>query len=174
MHHWDTWQVEGKGSHLFYQKIKVSDNKVTLDGNVKDITEGMEINTPPLFTDSSNYDISNDGEMIAFSAHIRDQNEALKTGYKTYFIDLNLMKKPILITEHNNARTQHPVFSIDDTKIAYLAMKTPGLESEFLHFEIYNILTNKITILPDILDKTIRYQNLFPSNINSSKSNILS
>ena len=155
MHHWDTWQVEGKGSHLFYQKIKVSDNKVTLDGNVKDITEGMEINTPPLFTDSSNYDISNDGEMIAFSAHIRDQNEALKTGYKTYFIDLNLMKKPILITEHNNARTQHPVFSIDDTKIAYLAMKTPGLESEFLHFEIYNILTNTITILPEVHDKTI-------------------
>ena len=155
MFHWDTWQVEGKGSHLFYQKIKVSENKVTLDGNVTDITEGMEINTPPLFTDNSNYDISNNGQMIAFSAHNRNQNESWNTGYQTYFIDLNLMNKPILITKHNSARTQHPVFSIDDTRIAYLAMNTPGLESEFLHFEIYNILTNKITILPDILDKFI-------------------
>ena len=155
MFHWDTWQVEGKGSHLFYQRIKVSDNKIILDGNVTDITVGMEINTPPLFTDNSNYDLSHNGEMIVFSAHLRNHEESWKTGYKTYFIDLQLMKKPILITGHNDARTQHPVFSIDDTRIAYLAMKTPGLESEFLHFEIYNILTNKITVLPEVLDKTI-------------------
>ena len=70
MFHWDTWQIEGKGSHLFYQKIKLLDNKIILDGNVTDITYGMEINTPPLFTDNSNYDLSNDGKMVVFSCHL--------------------------------------------------------------------------------------------------------
>ena len=59
--HWDTWLVQGKGSHLFYQKIKFSNNKFELDGEVIDITNGMELNTPPLFSDNSNYDLSSDG-----------------------------------------------------------------------------------------------------------------
>ena len=153
--HWDKWLVQGKGSHLFYQKIKLNDNKIELDGEAIDITKEMEINTPPLFTDNSNYDLSNDGTMIAFSAHHRNHVESWTTGWKTYFIDLQLMKNPILITEHTNARTQSPKFSIDDTKIAYLAMKTPMLESENLHFEIYNILTNKVNIIDDKLDISV-------------------
>ena len=59
------------------------------------------------------------------------------------------MNSPVCITNHTSARTQYPVFSKDGTKIAYLAMKIPDLESEILHFEIYNILTNKITIVPN-------------------------
>ena len=112
--HWDKWLVQGKGSHLFYQKIKLNDNKIELDGEAIDITKEMEINTPPLFTDNSNYDLSNDGTMIAFSAHHREHVESWTTGWKTYFIDLKLMKEPILITRHTNARTQSPKFSIDD------------------------------------------------------------
>ena len=54
------------------------------------------------------------------------------------------MKKPYMITTHTDARTQQPRFNLDSTKIAYLAMKTPMLESENLHFEIYNILTKLI------------------------------
>ena len=119
------------------------------------ITKEMEINTPPLFTDNSNYDLSNDGTMITFSAHHREHVESWTTGWKTYFIDLKLMKEPILITRHTNARTQSSKFSIDDTKIAYLAMKTPMLESENLHFEIYNILTNKVNIIDDKLDISV-------------------
>ena len=153
--YWDRWLVQGKGSHLFYQKIKLKDKKIELDGNVDDLTKGMEINTPPLTESNSNYDISNDGTMITFSAHHREHTEAWNTGWKTYFIDLNLMKKPILISGHNIARTQCPQFSIDNTKIAYLAMKTPMLESDNLHFEIYNILTNKINIIDDVLDISV-------------------
>ena len=60
--HWDTWLVQGKGSHLFYQKIKMTNDKIELDGDVTDITKGMEINYPPLFSDISNYDLSSDGK----------------------------------------------------------------------------------------------------------------
>jgi dipeptidyl aminopeptidase/acylaminoacyl peptidase len=153
--HWDKWLVQGKGSHIFYQRIKLENDKIILDGEVNDVTKGMEINSPPLFTDNSNYDISNDGNMIAFSAHHREHTESWNTGWKTYFINLELMNKPILITSHTDARTQSPKFSIDDTRIAYLAMKTPMLESENLHFEIYNILTNKVSIIDDVLDISV-------------------
>ena len=152
--HWDHWLVQGKGSHIFYQKIKFSEDKtkIELDGEANDITKDMELNCPPLFSDFSNYDVSNDGSKVAFSAHLRTHNEAWNTGWKTYYIDLTLMKKPILISGDREARTQSPQFSLDGTKIAYLAMTTPMLESENLHFEIYNIITGKTNIIGDPLD----------------------
>ena len=159
MFHWDYWLVEGKGSHVFIQKIELSENKVILNDDPKDVTQGMEINTPPLFTDSTNYDLSNDGNMIAFSAHLRNREEAWRTGFKTYYQNLLTMKKPVCITNHTSARTQYPVFSKDGTKIAYLAMKIPDLESEILHFEIYNILTNELTIVPN--DEELSIQAFF-------------
>ena len=149
MFHWDHWLVEGKGSHLFVQRIKLEDNNIILDGDAFDVTKKMEIFTPPLFTDYSNYDISCDGEKIAFSAHLRNREESWKTGWNTYYLDIGLMSKPYCITQHTEARTQNPVFSKDGTKIAYLAMTTPGLESEILHFEVYNILTGQTTIIPN-------------------------
>ena len=154
--HWDQWLIEGKGSHLFYQKFKLTENnKFELIDKPKDLTKGMELNTPPLFTSNENYDISPDGNLVAFSAHLRNHEESWSTSWHTYYINPSLMDKPYLITKHTEARTQNPKFSLDSTKIAYLAMKTPMLESENLHFEIYNILTNKVNIIEDALDLSV-------------------
>ena len=155
MFHWDEWLIEGKGSHLFYQKFKLNGNNFELIDKPKDLTIGMKLNSPPLFTSNENYDISNDGSMVTFSAHIRNHDESWSTSWHTYYINPNTMTKPYLITTHTEARTQNPKFSLDNTKIAYLAMKTPMLESENLHFEIYNILTNKINIIDDVLDLSV-------------------
>ena len=56
MFHWDEWLVQGKGSHLHLQKLKLNEatNAIELDGDVRDINYGMELNTPPLFTDNTN------------------------------------------------------------------------------------------------------------------------
>ena len=43
-------------------------------------------------------------------------------------------------------------------------MKTPMLESENLHFEIYNILTNKIDIIDDKLDISVNDFNWINDN----------
>ena len=154
--HWDQWLIEGKGSHLFYQKFKLTENnKFELIDKPKDLTKGMELNTPPLFTSNENYDISPDGNLVAFSAHLRNHEESWSTSWHTYYINPSLMDKPYLITKHTEARTQNPKFSLDSTKIASLAMKTPMLESENLHFEIYNLLTNKVNIIEDALDLSV-------------------
>ena len=162
MFHWDTWLVEGKGTHVFVQYIDSSGNDVVVKDNPKDVTQDMELNSPPLFTDSTNYELSNDGTMIAFSGHLRNHEESWTTGFKTYFQNLLTMSKPICITTHTSARTQYPVFSKDGTKLAYLAMKIPDLESEILHLEIYNILTNKLTIVPN--DEELSIQGYFWKN----------
>ena len=157
MFHWDEWLIEGKGTHLFYQKFEYDKNSKTfkLLNEPRDLTLGMKLNTPPLFTSNVNYDISNNGKLVAFSAHYRNHEESWSTSWKTYYINVEKMSKPYLITTHTEARTECPKFSNDDTKIAYLAMKTPMLESENLHFEIYNILTNKINIISDLLDISV-------------------
>ena len=155
MFHWDEWLIEGKGSHLFYQKFKLVDNKFELIGSPRDLTIGMKLNTPPLFTSNENYDISPDGNLVTFSAHIRNHEESWSTSWHIYYIEPLLMDKPYMITQHTEARTQNPKFSLDNTKIAYLAMKTPMLESENLHFEIYNILSGKIYIIEDLLDISV-------------------
>ena len=163
MFHWDKWLIEGKGSHLFIQKFDYdkSDQKIILLDEPKDITYSMEINAPPLFTDFSNYDISNDGTKVAFAAYWRNNNEAFDTGYKIYYYDLDLMKYPICITNHTQARNQKPVFSKDSTTIAYLAMQTPGMEREVPHFEIYNILTGTTFILPNVEELFIQSFNWY-------------
>lgn len=156
MFHWDRWLPEGKGSHLFFHKIEEKEEVPTIEGNPKDITLNMAVNTPPLFTDKSNFDLSNDGSKVAFTAHWRNKVEAWKTGWQTFYLDLSEMSDPVCITKHTEARTLNPVFSNDDTKIGYLAMITPGLESENVHFEIYNIITNKVDIIDmSPIDKSV-------------------
>jgi hypothetical protein len=155
MFHWDQWLIEGKGSHLFYQKFKLNGNKFELIDTPRDLTLGMELDTPPLFTSNENYDLSPDGNLVAFSVHERNHEESWSTSWHTYFIEPSMMDKPFMITKHTEARTQNPKFSLDNTRIAYLAMKTPMLESENLHFEIYNILTGKVSIIDDLLDLSV-------------------
>ena len=112
MFHWDEWLVQGKGSHLHVQKLKLNKETIAikLDGDVRDINYGMELNTFPLFTDNTNYAISNDGTMVAFSAHHRTHDEAWNTGWQTYFIDLNEMTTPVLITGHQGKNAISVVF----------------------------------------------------------------
>lgn len=152
--HWDEWLTEGKGTHLFFQKFISINNTLTLLAEPYDITAGMEVFSPPHFEDDY-YDISNDGNKVTFTAQLRTYNEAWSTSWKTYYIDINMMNKPILIIGNNQARTVNPKFSLDDTQIAFLAANRPMLEGDFLHIEIYNILTNKIRVLNNTLDLSV-------------------
>ena len=38
MFHWDTWLVEGKGTHVFVQNIELSENDIILKDSPKDVT----------------------------------------------------------------------------------------------------------------------------------------
>jgi len=158
--HWDHWLTEGKGSHLFYQKLKYNDVEGKfneLEEDPLDITLNMSLNSPPLFTDNSMYDISNDGNKVAFVAHTRNENEAFSAEYNIYFFDIEEDNSLLCISDlrdkFKGARTLNPKFFNNDSYISYLAMKTKGLESEFKHFEFYDIQNNSIIYFED--DKNV-------------------
>ena len=163
MFHWDHWVPQGKGSHVFYQRITLSNDSdsdssssVTLLNDVVDVTLHMHINAPPFDETNTHYDISNDGNMITFSGHYRTHDESWNTSWRTFYIDVTLMTTPVEISRGYAARTMNPRFSKDDTRIAFLAMKTPLLESENAHLVIYDILTDKLhDISIDEIDKGI-------------------
>jgi hypothetical protein len=66
--HWDTWLRQGKGSHLLHLKLNKTNNDYNIE-TVNDITQNMNINTPPLFTSNANYDLDNSGKKIVFASH---------------------------------------------------------------------------------------------------------
>ena len=157
MFHWDRWVPQGKGSHVFYQRIALNgDGGVSLVNDAVDITLHMEINAPPFDETNTHYDVSNDGNMIAFSGHYRGHDESWNTSWRTFYIDIALMTAPVEISRGYAARTMNPRFSKDNTRIAFLAMKTPLLESENAHLVIYDILTNRLSdVSIDEIDKGI-------------------
>jgi len=65
------------------------------------------------------------------------------------------MTTPLHLTVNIKARTQNPRYSPDGTKISYLAMNRPGLESDNLHIEIYDTLTNTVRKITDTLDRSV-------------------
>ena len=104
----------------------------------------MNLNTHPF---PSMYDISNDGQKVAFSGHLRSQNE-WTSGYKTYYFDSKTKTieciSDLSKDEYKDSKTLKSQFSKDDKIIAYLAIKNKRLKSESKHFEFYDIENKKI------------------------------
>ena len=159
MFDWDTWEDENKGNHIFYHKLKLnSDSTITLEGQYpKDLTKGMEINSPPLFNGKEMYDISSDGTMVAFTAHFRGQDEAFSTSWRTYLIkniDSASQPVPYDVSSGLEGRTANPRFNKDNTKLGFLGMERAFLESDLNRLYVYDLFTNEKQQIP--LDK--RYE----------------
>ena len=145
MRHWDFWYTEGKDSHPFYQKIIKEDNKPKLEGSPLDLMKFEEYCSPPLENGAEEFDISPDGNLVAFSAHSKDKKMSYNTKWEIYIYDLTNNKRK-LITEEEKGRCQSPAFKPDDSnnKLAYLCMAHYGLESDLLSLRIYNPSTEEV------------------------------
>ena len=143
--HWDFWYTEGKDSHPFYQKIVRGSNGPQLDGTPLDLMKSEEYCSPPLENGAEQFDISPDGNLVAFSAHSKDEKMSYNTKWEIYVYDLSRQKKA-LITGDEKGRCQNPLFKPNDTsnKLAYLCMAHYGLESDQLSLRIYNPSTGNI------------------------------
>ena len=145
MRHWDFWYTEGKDSHPFYQKIEKGNNGLQLVGTQKDLMKNEEYCSPPLENGAEQFDISPDGNLIAFSAHSKDEKMSYNTKWEIYVYDISTGEKK-LITDKENGRCQNPVFKPNDSenKLAYLCMLHYGLESDQLSLRIYTPSTGNI------------------------------
>ncbi len=144
MRHWDFWYTEGKDSHPFYQKLKLENNKPALDGKPVDMMFNQIYCSPPLENGPEQFSINDDGTMVAFSAHSKDEKMSYNTKWEVYIYDIATGERKIL-TEKENGRCQNPSFKPGDKdKLAYLCMEHYGLESDQLSLRVYTPSTGNI------------------------------
>ena len=145
MRHWDFWYTEGKDSHPFYQKLVRGENGPQLEGSPVDLMKSQEYCSPPLENGADQFDISPDGNLVAFSAHSKDKEMSYNTKWEIYIYDLTSGNRT-LITQEEQGRCQNPVFKPQNSenKLAYLCMAHYGLESDLLSLRIYNPSTKEV------------------------------
>ena len=136
-------------------KMVKNQDVLTLKGDPLDLLANLEINAPPNFTGAENFDVSPDGTEVAFSGLERTHDEAWNTGWDTFRYDTKTMTAPFNITFYTTARTQNPRYNNDGTKLAFLSMRRPGLESDNLHLSIYILGTSELIEVPDATDRSI-------------------
>lgn len=117
--HWDTWE-DGRRSHLFIMPIE--------GGEPIDITPGMDADVPG--GGLEDYTFTPDSRAIVFSARDVGREEAWSTDFDLYYVPIDGLEPPRLLTAENDAWDAQPTFSPDGRTLAYLAMEHAGYESD--------------------------------------------
>ncbi|MEO8946444.1 MAG: S9 family peptidase [Gemmatimonadaceae bacterium] len=121
--HWDTWS-DGRRSQLFITPIGSAAEPLHL-------TLGIDGDVPSKpFGDESEYSFSPDGRMVYFDVRIAGKTEAWSTNFDIYSVPVDRSSEPRNLTVNNLAWDATPVASADGKTLYYLAMKTPGFESD--------------------------------------------
>jgi dipeptidyl aminopeptidase/acylaminoacyl peptidase len=118
--HWNAWD-EGKRSHLF-----VCDAST---GEARDLTPGLDVNTPPApFGGSNDYAWSPDGQELAFTA------EPLKDGAQSTNTDIWTVPvtggEPKNVTASNPGADAQPSYSPTGNWLGYVRQTRAGFESD--------------------------------------------
>jgi dipeptidyl aminopeptidase/acylaminoacyl peptidase len=136
--HWNDWS-DYSYSHIFIASFdgkKVSEEK--------DIMEGQKFESPtsPYF-DEAEITWSSDGKFIAYSSkRLRGKEDALSTNSDIFLHEV-ASGKEVNITYENMGYDKYPVFSPNDSMIAYQSMERDGYEADLNRLFIYNIKDTK-------------------------------
>ncbi len=121
--HWDTWS-DGRRSQLFVMPLSGSSEPLQL-------TKGIDGDVPSKpFGDETEYSFSPDGKTVYFDVRIAGKTEAWSTNFDIYSVPANGSEAPTNLTASNLAWDATPLPSKDGKTLYYLAMKTPGFESD--------------------------------------------
>ena len=121
--HWDTW-ADGRRSQLFIMPLHGADEPLHL-------TKGIDGDVPSKpFGDETEYSFSPDGNTVYFDVRIAGKTEPWSTNFDIYSVPANGSVSPKNLTAANLAWDATPVPSKDGKTLYYLAMKTPGFESD--------------------------------------------
>jgi dipeptidyl aminopeptidase/acylaminoacyl peptidase len=146
--HWDTWK-DGRRSHLF---VMLADG-----GEPLDLMRGMQADCPSKpFGGPEEYTFTADGTGLVFSARDVGAAEAWSTDFDLYQVPLDGAAPPQCLTEANQAWDTQPVFSPDGKTLAYLAMRTPGYESDRLRIVLRSWPAGEERVLTEAWDRSPR------------------
>lgn len=125
--HWDEW-ADGTRNHLF--ALSLSDQGLA-NGAPMDLMPGFDGDSPSKpFGGAEDYAITPDSSSVIFSARVAGKDEPWQTNFDLFKVDLSGKGAPANLTAENLATDAAPALSPDGSKLAWLAMKRPGFESD--------------------------------------------
>ncbi len=126
--HWDTWE-DGRFNHVL--RIPLGANGLP-SGKAVDLMAGVRGNCPTKpWGGTEDYTVSPDGAWLVYTAKVLPGSEvAWSTNYDLWAVPTDGSAPPRNLTASNPAWDAAPAFSPDGTRIAYLAMKRAGYESD--------------------------------------------
>lgn len=124
--HWDRYE-DGRRSHLFSLGLG-EDGRAS--GQPVDLTPGLRADVPPMpFGGAEEIAFSPDSQHVVFSSRVEGALESWSTNFDLWSVPAAGGQRPQNLTAANPAWDSHPVF-VGDDRLAWLAMKTPGYESD--------------------------------------------
>jgi dipeptidyl aminopeptidase/acylaminoacyl peptidase len=140
--HWDTWE-DGRRSHLFVMELEG-------DGPPVDVMGGMDADVPVKpFNGPEDITFTPDGEGLVFATKDVGRKEMWSTDLDLYHVPADGSKPPKCLTEDNEAYDAHPLFSPDGQTLAWLAMETPGYESDRMRIKLREWPDGEVRTLTD-------------------------
>ena len=125
--HWDTW-ADGRRNQLFIARF---DAQGQLPAEPTWLSKGIDGDIPSKpFGDASEFAFSPDGRTVYFDVRIAGHSEPWSTNFDVYRVLADGSTAPQDLTAANLAWDAYPVPSPDGRTLYYLAMKTPGFESD--------------------------------------------
>ncbi len=142
--HWDTWEDE-YNTHLFVAAL--GDKPV---GNAKDLMPSWKSDIAGM----AEVTFTPDSKALVFSAKAPGRDHAWTTNFDLFQIAV-AGGEPENLTKDNPAWDAKPVFSGDGRYMAYLAMKTPGYESDKFAIMLKDLRTGQLKELAPQFDRSV-------------------
>ncbi|CEH12076.1 Dipeptidyl aminopeptidase [Ceraceosorus bombacis] len=146
--HWNKWLKPGKRSQLF--SLDLTRNKKGYEtswlfaGEPKNLLNGTRLGAPvPPFGDESDYAVSAEAGLVAFTAKDPAVNAAWHTRQHIYTVPLDGSEAPRQVTHGNIGATSSPEFSPDGNHLAWLQMARDGFESDVRVVQLHNLETKE-------------------------------
>ncbi|KAL0084076.1 Alpha/Beta hydrolase protein [Phycomyces blakesleeanus] len=150
--HWDTFVPE-KVNNIFVVQLE-NDGKYTVGNNTINLLKGTALQSPGFpMGDASDFDISADGETLAFVSKIRSPDNAWETSQHVHIVPTSGESEPVIINGDIPAASAGPKFAPSGV-LAYLQMYAPQYESDRNRIIIWDPATGTKTTVAESWDRS--------------------
>ncbi|KAI9246100.1 Alpha/Beta hydrolase protein [Phascolomyces articulosus] len=152
--HWDQFVVQKK-HNIFAVHLDVSeDGRYKVSEEPLNLLAGSELESPDnAFPSNSDFDISPDGEEVAFVSKIQSPDNAWQTSKHVYIVPIAGHSRPFPLNGDIPAASGSPTYAPSGS-LAYLQMLTPQYESDRNRIVVYDRATGHRSYLVEAWDRS--------------------
>ncbi|KAI9024292.1 Alpha/Beta hydrolase protein [Phycomyces nitens] len=150
--HWDTFVPE-KVNNIFAVQLEKGE-KYTVGNNTINLLKGTTLQSPGFpMGDASDFDISADGETLAFVSKIRTPENGWQTSQHVHVVPTSGEYRPVALNGDIPAASSGPKFAPSGV-LAYLQMYVPQYESDRNRIIIWDPKTDTKTTISESWDRS--------------------